>query len=75
MKKTWGKRLLSGVTSAVLAVSYMLPSGLQLGGGLIANAATPVVTLADDNPTDDVTLLVGSQMQQQHNFKDVADAS
>ncbi|MBQ8180447.1 MAG: choice-of-anchor A family protein, partial [Ruminococcus sp.] len=56
MKKTLGKRLLSGITSAVLTLSYMIPSGLQLGGGL-ANAAT---SLGDGSDYSDVTLLVGT---------------
>ena len=72
MKKTWGKRLLSGVTSAVLAVSYMLPSGLQLGGGLLTNAANPIYPASGDESrkTDDVTLLVGENGKK---GKDVSD--
>lgn len=64
MKKTWGKRLLSGVTSAVLAVSYMLPSSIPFGFNGV-NAANEVLPLTGDESkkTDDVTLLVGSSPQ------------
>lgn len=61
MKKTLGKRLLSGITSAALTISYIIPSGLQLGSGL-ANAATnkgdqsksvdDAIMLAGINPKD-----------------------
>ncbi|MBR2283024.1 MAG: choice-of-anchor A family protein, partial [Ruminococcus sp.] len=62
MKKTIGKRILSGITSALLAVSYALPSSLAGGGGLFSARAETIVTSFDENspnPTDDVTLLVG----------------
>ncbi|MBR1592640.1 MAG: choice-of-anchor A family protein, partial [Ruminococcus sp.] len=75
-KKSIGKRLLSGVTSALLAFSYALPAGLRGGGGgslMRANAAGNMVenvAKADGNIHDGVVcspkelsqsdLLVGS---------------
>lgn len=72
MKKTWGKRLLSSVTSAVLAVSYMLPSGLQLGGGLLTNAAESILPISGNEAfkTDDVTLLVGDKGMKGKNISE-----
>ncbi len=57
MKKSLGKRLLSGITSAALVVSYMIPSGLTLGGGMLSNAGE---SLGGGSAVDDVTLLVGT---------------
>ncbi|MDE5563516.1 MAG: choice-of-anchor A family protein, partial [Oscillospiraceae bacterium] len=53
MKKTIGKRLLSSVTSVLLAASYILPGS----GGLSAFAAD---NISGSKTIDDVTLLVGT---------------
>lgn len=72
MKKTWGKRLLSGVTSAALMFSYMLSSSVQTGmnGMLKTNAVQELTSLNGDNPTTDVTLLVGKNTQEEFQFAD-----
>ena len=55
MKKSFGKRLLSGVTSALLAVSYSIPSGLTVGDGILSARATDINNLDLSNSIDDVT--------------------
>lgn len=55
MKKSWGKRLLSGITSALLTISYVIPSTPIINSG----AAESVSNLSGTAQTDDVTLLVG----------------
>ncbi|MBR6243512.1 MAG: hypothetical protein IKQ90_08465, partial [Ruminococcus sp.] len=60
MKKSWRKRILSGITSAALAVSGILPSGIPLANVLKADAAEPLPNLSEDSQRDDVVLLVGS---------------
>ena len=52
MKKSFGKRLLSGLTSALLAVTYAVPNATEL----FSNAATG---LGSQDPVDDLTMLVG----------------
>ena len=61
MRKSIAKRLVSGFTSALVAVSYAIPSGLSSLGGRIlkTNAANTVSNITGTNTTDDVTLLVG----------------
>ena len=51
MRKTLGKRLISGVTSALMAVSLTLPNGLigSVGEQFSAKAAGPVATLAGED--------------------------
>ncbi|MDE6783865.1 MAG: choice-of-anchor A family protein, partial [Ruminococcus sp.] len=62
MKKTLGKRLISGVTSALLAVSAFAQSAIPIGelSMLRAKAATNLGSLG---PAEDVTLLIGSKPQ------------
>ena len=51
MRKTLGKRLISGVTSALMAVSLTLPNGLigSVGEQFSAKAAGPVATLTGED--------------------------
>ena len=63
-RKTMAKRLLSSVTSALLAVSSMLPAGFTPGEMLSAGAATDVSNLSNDKTVTDVQLLVGSTPQK-----------
>ena len=56
MKKSIGKRLVSGLTSAMLAVTYALPNAVPLGNRILADAAE---NLGNKDPVSDVTLLVG----------------
>ncbi|MDE7225809.1 MAG: choice-of-anchor A family protein, partial [Ruminococcus sp.] len=62
MKKSLGKRLISGVTSALLAVSAFAQSAIPIGelSMLRAKAAS---NLDGSNEIDDVTLLVGTNPQ------------
>ncbi len=62
MKKTLGKRLLSGFTSVFLAAATFAQMNIPLGNQsvLLAKAANTLTSLNDDNETDDVTLLVGN---------------
>lgn len=60
MKKSFGKRLLSGVTSALLAISYSIPSGLNVGGDVFRTNATVVNNMDLSQQTEDVTLLIGA---------------
>ena len=39
MKKSMGKRLISGVTSAILAVTYGLPSSIPIKTAAVENAS------------------------------------
>ena len=63
MKKTFGKRLLSGITSALLAITYVVPSATDFSN-MLASAAgdnPKLTTLDGNNETDAVTLLVGKE--------------
>ncbi|HBB71171.1 MAG TPA: hypothetical protein DCZ71_00995, partial [Ruminococcus sp.] len=54
--------MLSGVTSALLAISYSIPSGLNVGGDVFRTNATDVNNLNYTKTIDDVTLLIGDDM-------------
>lgn len=60
MKKTFGKRILSGITSALISVSCVLPSVSVFNGGAAINLVTSVGGNAEK---EDVTLLVGANNQ------------
>lgn len=51
MRKTLGKRLISGVTSALMTISLAMPNGLigSVGEQLSAKAAGPVATLTGED--------------------------
>ena len=72
MKKSFGKRLLSGVTSALLAVSYSIPSGLTVGDGILSARATDINNLDLSNSIDDVTLLIGDDPANPLRAEDLA---
>ena len=62
-RKTMAKRLLSSVTSALLAVSSMLPAGFTPGEMLSAGAAA---NLGEKDDIADVVLLAGNAPKDPH---------
>ena len=72
MKKTLGKRLISGITSALISLSCVLPSANVFNVG----AATDVYPLSGDETkkTDDVTLLIGKESENNDLWASSVDA-